>query len=45
MERQPGIETGIFMYKEGSFIMAVTDLFCFLTFKGLSKTYQIPRNL
>ena len=33
MERQPGIETGIFMYKEGSFMIAITELFYFLTFK------------
>ena len=43
MERQPGIETGVFMYEEDSFMIAITELFCFLTFKGLSKTYQIPR--
>ena len=43
MERQPDIETGIFMFKEGSFMIAITELFCFLTFKRLLKTYQIIR--
>ena len=33
MERQPDIETGIFMFKEGSFMIAITELFYFLTFK------------
>lgn len=31
MERQPGIETGVFMYKEGNFMIAITELFCFPT--------------
>ena len=39
MERQPGIETGVFMYKEGNFMIAITELFCFPTFEWLSKTY------
>ena len=33
MERQPGIETGVFMYKEDGFMIAITELFYFLTFK------------
>ena len=39
MERQPDIETGIFMFKEGSFMIAITEPFCFVTFKWLWKTY------
>ena len=26
MERQPGIETGVFMYKEGNFMIAITEI-------------------
>ena len=33
MERQPGIETGVFMYKEGNFMIAITEHFCFPTFE------------
>ena len=41
MERQPDIEIGIFMFKEGSFMIVIKELFCLLTFKGLSKTIRI----
>ena len=37
MERQPGIETGVFMFKEDSFMIVITELFCFLLFKGLNR--------
>ena len=33
MERQPGIETGVFMYKEGNLMITITELFCFQTFE------------
>ena len=33
MERQPGIETGVFMYKEGNLMITITELLCFQTFE------------
>ena len=33
MERQPGIETGVFMYKECNFMIVIAELYCFPTFE------------